>query len=148
MEFSPQEIDVLTQSIRNRFNTEITWKYEERSGVMLSEFSQMTQVKVLAELQSLFPDVWDYKSIKTAPIDLFEPLGDFNKLTQKQLIFSQSSTNNEPTLIAVLWPWGHGGTFSLRIKPLKNSYNMADIRPNKLSFSYFKSLFQNKTQKK
>lgn len=140
MTYSQTEIEQHCQFICNKFTTEITWRFEERFSVMLSEFSQMTSIKVIEELNSIFPHRWDHKNIKTAPIALFDQLSHFQKLTKTQLIFTIPASNSHPAFMAVLWPWGHGSTFSLRISPLASSYNMDDIRTSGKLTSWLRRL--------
>ena len=134
-------VEETTLSLRQQFNTEINWRFDEKFNVMLSEFSQMTSVKVIAELRDFFPHEWNVKNIKTSPLALFEQLSGFTELTKQQLIFTIPAQNSQPAFVAILWPWGHGSTFSLRLKPLASSYDMDDIR-TPLSFaSLFKKCF-------
>ena len=121
-------IEEITLPLRQQFNTEINWRFDDKFNVMLSEFSQMTSVNVLTELRELFPHEWDVKNIKTSPLSLFDQLSGFTELTKQQLIFTMPAQDLQPAFVAILWPWGHGSTFSLRIKPLVSSYNMEDIR--------------------
>ena len=123
-----EAIEEVTLPLRQQFNTEINWRFDDKFNVMLSEFSQMTSVKVMAELREFFPHEWNAKNIKTSPLSLFAQLSGFTELTKNQLIFTIPAQNSQPAFVAIIWPWGHGSTFSLRIKPLSVSYSMADIR--------------------
>lgn len=128
MNYNSVEIEKVTAVICQKIQTEIKWRYEEKLNVMLSEFSQMTSIHVIEELRSIFPHEWNDKNIDTTPLALFDELAGFNKLTKNQIIFTMPASETEPGFAAIIWPWGHGGTFSLRLKPLKNSYNMDNIR--------------------
>lgn len=122
MSFTPQQIEELTLTLRQSLGDNITWQYEERLAVMLSEFAQNKSAVILAILQASFPHQWDKKSVKKLPSVLKTQLNDLAKLTKDQLIFTAPATDTMPALVAFWWPWGHGGTYSLRIKLLNESY--------------------------
>jgi len=121
--FTPQQTEELTLALRQSLGDNITWKYEERFTVMLSEFAQNKSAVILEILQKSFPHQWDKKSVKQLPNELKMQLDDSAKVTNQQLIFSVPANDTMPAIVAFWWPWGHGGTYSLRIKLLKESYH-------------------------
>lgn len=137
-----EKLAQITADLRQQIMTEITWRYDERFDVMLSEFSQLTSINIIDELRKIFPDEWHQKNINATPIKLFDQLEGFNKLSKGQLLFSMPAKNSQPSIVAILWPWGHGGTFSLRLKVLENSYSMNNIRSPYKLINFIKSVFQ------
>ena len=123
MTFTPQQTEDLTLTLRQQLGDNITWKYEERLSVMLSEFAQNKSAVILEILQVSFPHQWDKKSVKQLPSELKAQLNDLVQLTKEQLIFTIPANGSMPAMVAFWWPWGHGGTYSLRIKLLSESYH-------------------------
>lgn len=139
MTYSEQQVYQFTQPIFSTLGDDLKWRYEERLSAMLSEFARDKNQRVQDKLAEHFPDKWDRKSIKKAPKALKHQLGKLAKLNAEQLIFSVPASDSSPTLIALWWPWDHGGTFSVRLLALPESYN---IEPTKLNiFTKLKLLF-------
>jgi len=121
-QFSSEQVVELTQSMREQLGDNITWQYEDRFCVMLSEFAQNKSAAILVILQAIFPHQWDVKSVKKLPSELKLQLAELAKLTKEQKLFTIPATDETPAMAAFLWPWGHGGTYSLRIKLLADNY--------------------------
>lgn len=102
--------------------SELTWQWEEKNGVLLTKFARDKKESILAELQGIFPHQWNKKSTATIPSELKEQLGEFKVIAKEQLIFSIPSSDNSPAISAIWWPWGHGGTYSLRLLYLAQNY--------------------------
>lgn len=142
MFFSPQQVEAMTTELRESLGSNIPWKYEEKYHVMLSEFAQNKADVVLANLRKTLPDEWQGKNAKKLPVELKEQLGSLAKLSKNQKILALSANENKPTMVAFWWPWDHGGTYSLRIMILNNSYeNMANNSSSSGIFSKLKALF-------
>lgn len=122
MSFSQQQIESLTFNLRQALGDNITWRYEPRLNVMLSEFAQNKSAQVLADLRQNLPDEWQANTVKKLPKALKQQLGDLAKLSKHQMILAIPAKENSPALAALWWPWGHGGTYSLRLKLLTQSY--------------------------
>lgn len=121
---SEEELTQQTAALINLLGDTISWRYEERLNVMLSEFAQNKGAPIFTVLQSHFSDEWDVKTIKYAPPELLTELADLAMLTKKQILFTLPSSDASPAMVAMWWPWGHGGTYSLRLKTLSNSYDI------------------------
>ncbi len=137
MPFSEQQVEQFTHHICDDLQNDLAWRYEDRLQAMLSEFAQNRSEPILDKIREAFPDEWHKKNIKTAPKELVAQLADLAKLEKDQLLFTIAAKQEHPAFVAIWWPWGHRGTYSLRIKPLKNSY---DIN-NKRSGGFFSKLF-------
>lgn len=123
-----QNTEQLTEQLRTTLANDLNWRYEDRLDVMLSEFAQNRGAPVFELLASELSDKWDHKSIKLAPPELLAELGTLAKLSKLQIVFTCPAQQDKPALAAFWWPWDHGGTYSLRIKVLKNSYDIANIQ--------------------
>ncbi len=123
MSFSKQQVEEISQAITPLLGEELTWRWEARLSVMLSEFARDKKDKTLVALRNAFPHEWNKKNIKKSPVELKKQLGELAKLQKEQLIFSLPANGEHPTIVAIWWPWGHGGTYSLRLLILPHGYN-------------------------
>ncbi|WP_440876886.1 hypothetical protein [Thalassotalea sp. PLHSN55] len=122
MSFTKQQVEEITAVFTPLLGHELSWRWEARFSVMLSEFARDKKDKTLVALRKGFPHEWNKKTIKQAPPELKSQLGEFTKLNKEQLIFSLPASDNHPTIIALWWPWGHGGTYSLRLLLVPETY--------------------------
>lgn len=143
MEFSQQQIEQHTQSLRNKLRDDLVWRWDERLSVLLTEFAQNKSDDVINVLRDCFAHEWHKKNISKAPRDLKQQLGDLVKLNKNQKLFTLPDNNNDnPTIVAIWWPWGHGGTYSLRLMLLNDAYEFhlpSNARANFIGF--FKKIF-------
>lgn len=56
--YSPEQIENLTAELRHSLGDNISWKYEEKLAVMLSEFAQNKSDVVLEKLRNTLTDEW------------------------------------------------------------------------------------------
>lgn len=61
-------------------------------------------------------------------------------LTKEQLIFTRPASDETPAIAIIWWPWGHGATYSMRIKILTTDYD--DVALQQAQASLIKRLFQ------
>lgn len=138
--YSPEQIESLTAKLRDSLGDNIPWKYEEKLTAMLSEFAQNKSDVVLENLRNTLTDEWHSKTVKKLPNAIKEQLGDLAKLSKNQRILALPAERSSPAIVALWWPWDHGGTYSLRIKVLENSYENTPETSTGV-FSWFKALF-------
>jgi hypothetical protein len=113
--------------ITSQFEDPLNWHWDEKQSAMLAEFSWEKTDRIMTKLREMFNDEWDKKNIKSLPIILKNELGELSSVSKKQLLFTRPATDDQPALVALLWPWGHGSTYSLRIKALTSTYASSDI---------------------
>lgn len=106
----------------NLLPKELTWQWDDKHNAMLCQFARDKKNEVLSVLYQEFEHVWDKHSVKRAPEQIKNQLGNLTSLTKEQLIFSSSSSHSTPSISAIWWPWDHGGTFSLRLILMKEGY--------------------------
>ncbi|WP_448564742.1 hypothetical protein [Thalassotalea ganghwensis] len=144
MTFTQHQIEQYTSELRNHLRSDLIWQWDERLNVLLSEFAQNKSQDVLSVLKSFFEHEWTKHNISKAPKDLRQQLGDLRKLNKEQKLFTLPAPTEEcPTLVAIWWPWGHGGTYSLRLMLLSDSYEFhlpENSRANVIEF--FKRFFR------
>lgn len=114
-------------AITTQFSEQLNWSWDERQSAVLSEFSWEKKNDVVERLHHLFANEWHKKNAKRLPAEIKAELGNLSVITKKQLIFTTPATQDCPTLVALLWPWEHGSTYSLRIKTLAATYNPDSI---------------------
>ncbi|OKY26589.1 hypothetical protein [Thalassotalea sp. PP2-459] len=137
--YTQKQIEHLTAELRSRLGDNIIWKYEDRYGVMLSEFAQNKSDDVFERLVPIFPFQWDHKAAKKLPNVLKNELKDLARIGKKQKLLLTPKKKNSPAIVAFWWPWGHGGTYSLRLKVLE--YNISVDEINEKQSGLFDRLF-------
>lgn len=138
MKFDQQYLENVTTDIIESLGEIFKWKWEENRQALLSEFARDKKDICLPVLRKNFIDEWDNKNIKKAPKQLKSQLGELAKLSKEQKLFTRPATDNHPALLAIWWPWGHGGTYSLRLVILAESYTLTEI--SKKNEGFFTSL--------
>ena len=151
MQHSQQAIEQATIDIKNALGEVYKWGWEEARQVLLSEFSQDKSNVAIEILRQNFVDEWNHKSFSKAPKAfkkaLKTQLGPLAKLSKEQRLFTRPASDEQPAVIAIWWPWGHGGTYSLRLLILNESYDLTAATQQNSSFlDVFKNLFCKKIQ--
>lgn len=118
--YTQEQIEQATEQLREALGDNITWKYEPRYAVMLSEFAQNKSDAVFEKLSPLFCYQWEYKTAKKMPKSLKQELRDLARIGKNQKLLVAKAAQEKPAIAAFWWPWGHGGTYSLRLKLLEN----------------------------
>lgn len=127
MIYNQQQQDAIFSSITIPLGDEITWKWDERQSALLAEFSWEKKERILTILRRLFSEEWQRNNIKKAPKAIKDELATLANLSKEQLLFARPATAETPALALVWWPWGHGATYSMRIKILHCNYDDADL---------------------
>jgi len=125
--YNQQQQDVIFNSITTPLGDELTWRWEDKQSALLSEFSWEKKERILIILRRLFSEEWHKKNIKKAPKAIKDELNELAKLSKEQLIFTRPATEETPALAIIWWPWGHGATYSMRIKILSSNYDDAAL---------------------
>lgn len=139
MLYTEQEIRIVAADLIEAFDDLLIWKWEEDRSVLLAEFASGKADKVITTLQEFYSHEWDKKSIKKAPSSIKDELDDYAKLVKDQRAFTNSPQSNQKSVVALLWPWGHGSTLSLRLTLLETPYEY--IEPEKTD-NFFSRLFK------
>jgi hypothetical protein len=140
--YSQEKIEEFTRPLICLLGDQLSWRWEDRFSVMLSEFSRNKKDKTLSVLRQELQHEWNKKTIKKAPQEIKDHLGPLIKLSKDQLILACPATESTPAMIALWWPWGHGSTYSLRLALLDSPYEYSEVSANDNSFlKRLKSLF-------
>tara|TARA_R110000744_G_scaffold78514_2_gene154600 strand:- start:3740 stop:4177 length:438 start_codon:yes stop_codon:yes gene_type:complete len=131
--YNKNKQDTIFSTVTTQLGDELTWRWEDKQAVLLTEFSWEKKERILTILRRLFSDEWQKKNIKQAPIALKDELAELAKLSKKQLIFTKPATEDTPAIAVIWWPWGHGATYSMRIKILTSNYDDAALERGKAS---------------
>ncbi|WP_077343458.1 hypothetical protein [Pseudocolwellia agarivorans] len=137
MEYTEQEIKPASLDLIESFGELLTWRWEEEKNVMLAEFASGKADRVVAILHQKFSHEWNRKSIKLAPDSVKDELGDYAKLIKDQRIFTNTPELDQKSVVALLWPWGHGSTLSLRLTLLETPYEYVEPQPSANVISKF-----------
>ena len=130
MSYSQEKIEEFTHPVICLLGDQLSWRWEDKFSVMLSEFSRNKKDKTLAALRLQFQHEWNKKTIKKAPTEIKDHLGPLIKLNKDQLILACPATDSTPAMIVLWWPWGHGGTYSLRLTLLDAPYEYNEASAN------------------
>jgi hypothetical protein len=128
--YSQEKIKEFTHPIIPLLGDQLTWRWEDRFSAMLSEFSRDKKDKTLVAVRQQFEHEWSKKTVKKAPQEIKEHLGPLIKLNKDQLVLARPATDSTPAIIALWWPWGHGGTYSLRLAVLDSPYEYSEPSAN------------------
>lgn len=134
--YTQEQIEQVTAELRSRLGDNITWQYEARYDVMLSEFAQNKSDGVFEKLAPMFPFQWDEKAAKRLPKVLKDELRDLARIGKKQKLLVTPKQDGTPAIAAFWWPWGHGGTYSLRLKVLENNISVEDVNKQQVGIWY------------
>lgn len=135
-----QQQDTIFSTITTPLGDELTWRWEDKQSALLTEFSWEKKDRILTILRELFSEEWHKKNIKKAPKALKDELAELAILSKQQLIFTRPANAETPAIALMWWPWGHGATYSMRIKILKSNYDDAALQQGQASL--FSKLFQ------
>ena len=123
MSYNKKQQDTIFNIITTPLGDEISWRWDEDHNALLSEFSWEKKDRILTILRRLFSEEWHRKNINKAPKTIKDELAELAKLSKEQLIFTRPANDESPALAVIWWPWGHGATYSMRIKILNNNYD-------------------------
>ena len=126
MSYTQEQVETFSQPLTRQLGEQHKWQWEGQREVLLSEFSKDKIEATLAVLREHYCHEWDRKSIKKAPKALKQQLGELAVLYKEQKLFTRPGEDGQPSAVAVWWPWGHGGTYSLRVKLLDETYQYVE----------------------
>lgn len=142
MSLQQHEIENVTDYLVEIFGEDYPWRWDEQKNVRLSEFASNKKENIFALLEEEFDHQWDINNIRYAPSALKIQLGALVKLQKNQVVFTSPAKDDKPMLVGIWWPWGHGGTVSLRLTALTDTYQPDEIKQKKDSLiTVIKKLF-------
>jgi len=127
MIYTEQEIRHSAKDLMESFGDLLIWRWEEDKNVLLAEFASGKAETIETILKENYANEWCRKTIKKAPKSLIQELNSFAKLVKEQRVFSNSPKDSEKSVVALLWPWGHGSTLSLRLTLLETPYQYTEV---------------------
>lgn len=130
MKYTEKEIRTAAIDLIETFGELLTWRWEEEKSVLLAEFASGKADKVNAILHQKFSHNWDRKSLKNAPESIKNELGIHARIIKEQRIFTNSPQGDDKSVAALLWPWGHGSTLSLRLTLIETPYTYTKPQPS------------------
>ncbi len=102
-----------------------SWKWDDRFGSVLTEFSVAEQTRVRDVLKRVFRDEWSSANIGAAPDVVRAVKEHCGGLMPGQILFTPD-TGQGDFVFGAWWPWGNGRTISLRIAPFSTQSPGAD----------------------
>ncbi len=94
----------------------LRWEWDGQHDGVVAILEIAVADQLLAILTQRLGKSWDRGSIRQAPDAVRGAPADFGGLRSGQRIFA-SGLADEVLLLGLWWPWGHGGTVSIRFVP-------------------------------
>jgi hypothetical protein len=117
---SNPELKNACKNIASALQCFLSWKWDDRFGVVLAEFGTEDKDKILSVLEQHFNSTWDMSSIQTAPENVYAAADLLGGVDEEQVFFT-SAIEKEILIFCAWWPWGNGKTISIRIAPFPSS---------------------------
>ncbi len=91
------------------------WSWDNRSGCLASTISLGMAPQGWSAAKDLFPNIWDARSIATAPANVAKIASDTGGVRSGQFLLSTESVDGL-LIFGLWWPWGEeGSNISMRI---------------------------------
>lgn len=92
---------------------DIIWSWDDQYRTVLTVIPEELVERLKNLLAEIFEYQWDYLNIENASHAVYQFFTDFFGIIPGQQIYSYET--EDLILFAVIWPWGEGGSCSLRI---------------------------------
>ena len=110
----------------------LQWEWDEQHNGILAILEIDAADAALAVLGDCFGESWDRGNIRKAPQLVNRAPRDFGGLHTNQKIFARGVTE-DIILLGLWWPWGHGGTVSIRLLPYGPDATEPDVSATRVS---------------
>ncbi|MFT3928565.1 MAG: hypothetical protein QM778_38910 [Myxococcales bacterium] len=91
------------------------WSWDRRFACLASTISQGSSAEGWRIAQTLFPHVWDSRTVATAPASVTKVSVETGGVRAGQFLFSTAAVD-DLLLYGLWWPWGEeGSNISMRI---------------------------------
>lgn len=117
---SNSQPQIACKNISSAFQGLLSWKWDDRFGVVLAQFGTEDKDKIRSILDQHFDSSWEISSIKTAPANVLAAADFLGGVSEEQVLFT-STVENETLIFCAWWPWGNEKTISIRIAPYPDS---------------------------
>ncbi len=104
----------------------LKWERDEQTNGAMAIMEIDASDRVLAALEAQFSHQWTHKTLRKAPPSIRAAMKEFGGLRAKQQAFA-TMLAEDIVLLGLWWPWGHGGTVSIRLVPYALEDNQPDI---------------------
>ena len=104
----------------------LKWEWDEQTNGALAIMEIDASSRVLAALEARFTHQWTHKTLRKAPPAIKAAIKAFGGLRAKQQAFA-TVLADDLVLLGLWWPWGHGGTVSVRLVPYALDAGQPDI---------------------
>jgi hypothetical protein len=110
------EYERMCKELSNMFQGALAWKWDNRFEAVLTEFNTEKKAPIRDLLDRHLNYIWDRSMIDKAPEAVRKITGKLGGLMTGQLLFT-SDPEQDAVIFCAWWPWGDGGTVSIRIAP-------------------------------
>lgn len=122
----PSQIDpiIVFEELAKALPDTLEYEWDDRFGGVLAAFATVSRDQIFAIVGAQLDQHWNNNTIASAPNNIKTALKEFGGLAKGQQLFACGLTENV-VLLGLWWPWGHGGTISIRFVP----YSFSDSDP-------------------
>lgn len=99
-----------------------------------SSFSTEFEAKARSAIAEAFSLEWTSSTVTKAPPVLREYVDRYGGLRQGQFLFSSGPLGGNLVAFGLWWPWGDGGTVSMRL-------GFADVDPGRETYARVREIF-------
>jgi hypothetical protein len=110
------------------------WSWDSRMTCITSSFSTEFETKARAAIAEALTSEWASSAISKAPAVLREYVDRYGGLRVSQLLFSSGTLGGSLVAFGLWWPWGDGGTVSMRV-------GFADVDPGREPYLRMREIF-------
>jgi hypothetical protein len=110
------------------------WSWDSRMTCITSSFSTEFESKARAAIAEALTQEWASSTVAKAPAVLREYVERYGGLRTSQLLFSSGALGGSLLAFGLWWPWGDGGTVSMRV-------GFADVDPGRETYHRLREIF-------
>ena len=110
------------------------WSWDSRMICITSSFSTEFETKARASIAEGFPVEFTSVTIAKAPTFLRDYVDRYGGLRQGQMLFTSGALGGSLVAFGLWWPWGDGGTISMRV-------GFADVDPGRETYARVREVF-------
>jgi hypothetical protein len=110
------------------------WSWDSRMTCITSSFSTEFESKARAAIAEALTQEWASSTIAKAPAVLRDYVDRYGGLRAGQLLFSSGALGGSLLAFGLWWPWGDGGTVSMRV-------GFADVDPGRETYHRLREIF-------
>lgn len=110
------------------------WSWDSRMTCITSSFSTEFEAAARAAIAEAYAVEFTSQTVGKAPQTLRDFVDRYGGLRQGQMLFSSGALGGTLVAFGLWWPWGDGGTISMRV-------GFADVDPGRETYARMREVF-------